>query len=82
MPRLACLAALTALIVAAPALAQHQADAKALPSDDYVIVEATNVGRSAVSTHFKWPEAPLSNPGSLPAGSKDLQKSPSGHSAM
>ena len=43
MARLACLTTLTVLFVAAPEFGQAAPDAKAPSSDDYVLVDATNL---------------------------------------
>jgi hypothetical protein len=59
MARLACLGALTVLLVAAPALGQAPPDAKAPSSDDYVLVDATDLSDAVLSPEFKWPQGTI-----------------------
>jgi hypothetical protein len=51
-------------------------DAKAPPSDDYVVVEATDLGRSAVNPDFRWPQGTIVESWRSPAG-RSSQKAPS-----
>jgi hypothetical protein len=66
MARLACLGTLTVLLLAAPALGQAPPDAKAPSSDDYVLVDATDLSDAVLSPEFKWPQGTISTPKSRP----------------
>jgi hypothetical protein len=59
MARLACLTTLTVLLVAAPAFGQAPPDAKAPSSDDYVLVDATNLTDAVLKPEFKWPQGTI-----------------------
>ena len=59
MARLACLGTLTVLLLAAPALGQAPPDAKAPSSDDYVLVDATDLSDAVLSPEFKWPQGAI-----------------------
>jgi hypothetical protein len=75
MPRLTCLATLTAPLATAPALAQPPPDAKAPPSDDYVGVDATKLGAAVVRPDFKWPQGTIAYAWQSPCG-EEARKSP------
>ena len=59
MARLACLGMLTVLLVAAPAFGQPPPDAKAPSSDDYVLVDATDLNSAVLKPEFKWPQGTI-----------------------
>jgi hypothetical protein len=59
MARLACLTTLTVLLVAAPAFGQAPPDAKAPSSDDYVLVDATDLSDAVLRPEFKWPQGTI-----------------------
>jgi hypothetical protein len=59
MARLACLGTLTVLLLAAPALGQAQPDAEAPSSDDYVLVDATDLSDAVLGREFKWPQGTI-----------------------
>src|SRR5262245_56630823 len=59
MARLACLGMLTVLLVAAPALGQVPSDAKAPSSDDYVLVDATDLSSAVLMPEFEWPQGTI-----------------------
>jgi hypothetical protein len=59
MARLACLGMLTVLLVAAPAIGQAPPEAKAPSSDDYVLIDATDLSDAVLSPEFKWPQGTI-----------------------
>jgi hypothetical protein len=59
MARLACLGTLTVLLLAASALSQTPPDANAPSSDDYVLVDATDLSDAVLSHEFKWPQGTI-----------------------
>jgi hypothetical protein len=59
MARLACLGTLTVLLVATPALGQPPPHAEAPSSDDYVLVDATDLTDAVLRPEFKWPQGTI-----------------------
>jgi hypothetical protein len=59
MARLACLTTLTVLLVATPAFGQAPPDATAPSSDDYVLVDATDLSDAVLRPEFKWPQGTI-----------------------
>ena len=66
MARLACLVTLTVLLLAAPALGQAQPDAKAPSSDDYVLVDATDLSDAVLTPSSSGRKGQLSTPRNRP----------------